>query len=260
MNRVRAATTGVVSTPAAATTTTANNIDTNTVTNMTTTAATTSTTMENNNPRMFNNFANSKPLPRAQSPKVSSPTVAADKPPPVSPLKPKRTSGNHTGVPESPRVRVQSPRNSSQSPKPPVARGVQFGVVETIPDENEDSYPAEPPPVLPRKPLIPSRNSVSPPTSNISSPPTNNIPSSSDQGYYVFSPDDDESSSEGDYDEEESAIGAGTILNIFYLYYACIHSDGLAAKVIRRDSIAILAERRRKEQIASEWPHCRLVI
>ena len=212
VNRVRAATTGVVNTPSAATTTT-NNIDTNTITNTTTAAATTSTTMENNNPRLFNNFSNSKPLSRAQSPKVSSPTVAADKPPPVSPHKPKRTSGNHTGVPESPRIPVQSPRNSSQSPKPAVARGVQFGTVETIPSKNEDSYPAEPPPVVPRKPVIPSRNSVSPPTSAVSSPPTNNIPpvtSSSDQGYYVFSPDDDESSSEGDYDEDETVIGAGS--------------------------------------------------
>ena len=257
VNRVRAATAGVVvNTPAAATTTTTNNIDINTITNTTTTAPTTSTSMENNTPRLFNNFSNSKPHLRAQSPKVTSPTVAADKPPPVSPAKPKRTSGNHTGVPESPRVPVQSPKVSSQSPKPTGVRGVQFGAVETIPRENEDSYPAEPPPVVPKKPLIPARNSVSPPTSSVSSPHTNNIPpvtSSSDQGYYVFSPDDDESSSEGDYDEDETTIAAGKYTkHIFTCITHAYTLDRLAAKVIRRDSIAILAERRRKEQIASE--------
>lgn len=250
MNRNRAATTGVVNTPSAATNAT-NNINTDSITTSTV-AATTASTPENKSSRLFNNFSNSKPLVRAQSPKVTSPPAVAEKPPPGSPAKAKRTSGNHTGVPDSPRVPVQSPRVSSQSPKPPVARGVQFGVVETIPDEAV-SYPPEPPPLVPKKPLIPSRNSMSPPAPNSSSPAVKNAAAtSSDQGYYLFSPDDDESSSEGDYDEDETAIGAGTLKLFAIRMCICCDSDGLAAKVIRRDSIAILAERRRKEHIASK--------
>lgn len=207
VNRNRAVTAGVINTPAAATAT--NNINTDNITSTTSTATTTTTT-DNNSPRLFNNFSNSKPLPRAQSPKVTSPPVGVERLPPGSPGKPKRTSGNHTSVPDSPRVPVQSPRVSSQSPKPAAARGVQFGAVETIPDE-EDDYPAEPPPIIPKKPLIPARNSLSPPATKTSPPVKNVPPSSSDQGYYLFSPDDDESSSEGDYDEEETVIGAGKL-------------------------------------------------
>jgi len=204
VNRNRAATTGViVNTPAANTTT---NINT---TNSTTTTTTNSTTTkDNDSPRLFNNVSNSKPFNRAQSPKIKSPPVVPERPPPASPAKPKRTSGNHTSGSESPRVPVQSPRVSSQSPKPAVTHGVKFGAVETIPDD--DDYPMEPP-ALPKKPPIPARNSLSPPLPNTSpgaktTPPAS---SSNDQGYYVFSPDDDESSSEGDYDEDETAVGAG---------------------------------------------------
>ena len=222
VNRNRAATTGViVNTPAAATNTTTNNINTDSITSTTSTTTNTTTTTDNNSPRLFNNFSNSKQLPQAQSPKVTSPPVVADRPPPGSPAKPKRTSGSHSSVPDSSVVSTQSPRMSSQSPKPAGARGVQFGVVETIPDQ-EDSYPAEPPPVIPKKPLVPARNSMSPPATSSSSPAVKNIPPS-DKGYYVFSPDDDESSSEGDYDEDETVIGEGFIqyllvVNIFALF------------------------------------------
>lgn len=195
-NRNRAATTGViVNTPSANT-----NINT---------ANVTTTTKDNDSPQLFNNFSNSKPLNHAQSPKVKSPPAVPEKPSPASPAKPKRTSGSHTSGPESPRVPVQSPRVSSQSPKPAGTHGVKFGAVETIPTE-DDNYPVELP-TIPKKPPIPVRNSLSPPLPN-ASPATKNVPpvtSSSDQGYYLFSPDDDESSSEGDYDEEEAAIGAG---------------------------------------------------
>ena len=207
VNRNRAASTGViVNTPAAATNTTNNNINSDDVTSTTSTTANTTTT-DSNSPRLFNNFSNSKPHARAQSPKVTSPPVVADRPPPGSPAKPKKTSGSHSSVPNSPIVSAQSPRMSSQSPKPTGARGVQFGTIETIPDQ-EDSYPTEPPPVIPKKPVIPARNSMSPPATSSSSPAVKNIPPS-DKGYYVFSPDDDESSSEGDYDEDETVIGEG---------------------------------------------------
>ena len=95
-------------------------------------------------------------------------------------------------------------------------------MVETILGQDEDdNYPDKPPPVISKEPPVPSHNSMSPPAPNVSSPPNKSIPvtSSSDQGYYLFSPDDDESSSEGDYDEDETVIGAGDIIK--HTQYLC---------------------------------------
>ncbi|XP_065891283.1 phosphatase and actin regulator 1-like isoform X2 [Dysidea avara] len=200
---------------------------------------TASTTVENSgSPRLYNNFSNPQPSPRTvQSPKLKSPPIVPEKPP-NSPAKLKRISGNNTNSPDSPKVMPHSPSTSSGG----ASRGVQFGAVETIPDEVR-SFPSEPP-AVPKKP---ARNSLSPVTTGGGGTPTatkNVTTSTSDPAYYVFSPDDDESSSEGDYDEDEPNSADG----------------GLAAKVIRRDSVAILAERRRKEQIATLSKETRSVV
>jgi len=208
-----------------------------------------STTVENNNsPRLYNNFSNSQPSPKTvRSPKLKSPPIVPDKPP-NSPAKLKRISGSNTNSPDSPKVMPHSP----VTPSGGTPRGVQFGAIETIPDEVR-SFPSEPP-AVPKKPV--GRNSLSPvATSGGGGTPTitkSVAPSSGDPAYYVFSPDDDESSSEGDYDEDEPN-SAGEIAKIYQQYTTMCTVDGLAAKVIRRDSIAILAERRRKEQIASKF-------
>jgi len=160
---------------------------------------TASATVENNSsPRLYNNFSNPQPSPKTvQSPKLKSPPIVPEKPP-SSPAKLKRISGGNTNSPDSPKVMPHSPSISSGG----TPRGVQFGVVETIPDEVR-SFPSEPP-AVPKKPV--ARNSLSPVATAGSGTPTttkNVAPSTGDPAYYVFSPDDDESSSEGDYDEDE---------------------------------------------------------
>ena len=211
VNRTRAVTAGVMVNNPPTATTTINNI-TNTTTNATAT--------DNNSPRLFNNFSNSQSIPHAHSPKVKSPPIIAEKLPPPSPAKPKRTSGSHTGVADIPRAPVQSPRVSSQSPNVAAAQhGVRFGVVETIPrgNEEDDETPVEPP-VVPKKPPVPPRSSLSPPAPN-TSPNAKNV---GDPKYLIFSPDDDESSSEGDYDEDETEIGTGELTHTTIQDYSCV--------------------------------------
>lgn len=168
-------------------------------------------TVENNSPRLYNNFSNPQPSPKTvHSPKLKSPPIVPERPP-TSPAKLKRISGSNTNSPDSPKVTPHSPSTSSSG----TPRGVQFGAVETIPDEVK-SFPSEPP-AVPKKPLAPARNSLSPVATGGAGTPTTTTKtpsvSTTDPAYYVFSPDDDESSSEGDYDEDDQS-SAGKIRDV----------------------------------------------
>jgi phosphatase and actin regulator 4 len=103
------------------------------------------------------------------------------------------------------------------------ANGVQNGGSVVLP---------QPDPTIRENVLIKRK---SPPKETVAPPPVVERTPQTHPGYVVYSPDDDLSS-----DDDDEDVGTDSGLT------------GLAAKVARNDSVAILAERRRNEAIATQ--------